>query len=126
MEFEVGDRVFLHITPLRSVTTRKGKELKSKYVGPFKIHQGVGKVAYRLELPMSLSKIHDGFHVSLLKKYHLDPTHVLQPEDIEIDETPSYEKQLVQLLERKVKGLRNKQIPLVKVLWKNHELKEAI
>ena len=66
------------------------------------------KVVYRLELPVSLSKIHDVFHVSLLKKYCLDPTHVLQPEDIEIDETLTYEERLVRLLDQKVKELRHK------------------
>ncbi|XP_071912248.1 uncharacterized protein [Coffea arabica] len=69
--------------------------------------------------------IHNIFHVSILKKYHPDPSHVLQPENIEIDETLTYEERPIKLLDRKVKELRNKQIPLVKVLWKNHGLKEA-
>ena len=65
---------------------------------------------------MSLSKIHDVLHVLLLKKYHPDPTHVLQPKDIEIDEILTYEERPVQLLDQNVKDLRNKKIPLVKVL----------
>ena len=64
----------------------KGKKLKPRYVGPFKILQRMGSVAYRLELPLNLSRIHDVFHVSLFKKYHPDPTHVLLPKDLEIDE----------------------------------------
>ena len=59
-------------------------------------------------------------------KYHPDPSHVLQPENIEIDEALTYEEKPIKLLDRKVKELRNKRIPLVKVLWKNHGLEEAI
>ena len=108
--------VFLKITPLRSVMASKAKKLKPRYVGSFKILQRVEKVVYQLELPVSLSRIHDVFNVSLLKKYHPNPTHVLQSKDIEIDEALTYEKRPVQLLDRKMKELRNKQIPLVKVL----------
>ena len=125
MEFEVGDKVFLKVTPLRSLTAGRGKKLQPRYVGPFKILQRVGKVAYRLELPSSLSRIHDVFHISMLKKYHSDPTHVLKPEEIDIDETLTYEERPVQILDRRVKELRTKQVPLVKVLWRNHELEEA-
>nr|XP_027098909.1 uncharacterized protein LOC113718188 [Coffea arabica] len=59
------------------------------------------------------------------KKYHPDPTHVLNPEEIDIDESLTYEERPVQILDRKVKELRTKQIPLVKVLWRNHEVEEA-
>ncbi|XP_027109316.1 uncharacterized protein [Coffea arabica] len=101
------------------------KKLQPRFVGPFKILQRVGKVVYRLELPSSLSRVHDVFHVSMLKKYYPDPTHILQPEEIEIDEALTYEEKPVQLLDRKVKELRNKQIPLVKILWRNHGIEEA-
>ena len=125
LEFEVGDRVFLKITPLRSVTAGRGKKLQPRFVGPYTILQRVGKVAYRLELPPSLSRVHDVFHVSILKKYYPDPTHILQPEEIEINESLTYEEKPVQLLDQKVKELRNKQIPLVKISWKNHGVEEA-
>ena len=82
-------------------------------------------MAYKLELPPSLSWIHNIFHVSMLQKYHPDPYHVLQPEDIEIDEMLTYEERPVKLLDHKVKELRNKRILLVKVLWRNHRLEEA-
>ena len=85
----------------------------------------MGSIAYCLELPLNLSRIHDVFHVSLLKKYHLDPTHVLQPEDLEIDESLTYKEQPVQLLDREVKELRRKKIPLVKVLWRNYGVEKA-
>ena len=75
----------------------------------------LGNVAYRLELPPSLSRIHNIFHVSMFKKYHSDLSHILQPENIEIDETLTYEEKPIKILDRKVKELRNKRIPLVKV-----------
>nr|XP_027062812.1 uncharacterized protein LOC113689206 [Coffea arabica] len=125
LEFEVGDHVFLKITPLRSVTAGRGKKLQPRFVGPFSILQRVGKVAYKLELPPNVSRIHDVFHVSMLKKYYPDPTHIVQPEEIEIDEALTYEERPVRVLDRKVKELKNKQIPLVKILWKNHGVEEA-
>nr|XP_027109290.1 uncharacterized protein LOC113729165 [Coffea arabica] len=103
----------------------KRKKLLPRFVGHYKTLQRVGNVVYKLELPPSLSQIHHVFHVSILKKYHPDPSHVLQPKNIDIDEALAYEKKPVKLLDRKVKELRNKRIPLVKVLWKNHGIEEA-
>ncbi|XP_071923157.1 uncharacterized protein [Coffea arabica] len=126
LEFAIGDKVFLRITPLKGkIRAGKGKKLQPRYIGPFNILQRIGKVAYRLELPASLSRIHDVFYVSLLKKYHPDSTHILPPEDVELDESLTYEERPIQILDRKVKDLRNKQIPIVKVLWKHHEVEEA-
>ncbi|XP_027158282.1 uncharacterized protein LOC113759903 [Coffea eugenioides] len=103
----------------------KGKKSQPRFVGPYKILQLVGNVAYKLELPPRLSRIHNVFHMSMLKKYYPDPSHVLQPENIEIDEALTYEEIPVKLLDHKVKELRNKRIPLVKVLWRNHGVEEA-
>ncbi|XP_027169262.1 uncharacterized protein LOC113768960 [Coffea eugenioides] len=126
LEFTVGDQVFLKITPLKaSLLAGKGKKLQPRCVRPYKIIQRVGSMAYKLELPSSLSRIHNVFHVSMLKKYHLDPSHVLQPESIEIDEALTYEVKPIKLLDRNVKELKNKRIPLVKVFWRNHGLEEA-
>ena len=72
-----------------------------------------------------MSRIHDVFHVSILKKYYPDPTHIVQPEEIEIDEALTYEEKPVRLIDRKVKELRSKQIPVLKILWKNHGIEEA-
>jgi len=72
-----------------------------------------------------LSKVHDVFHVSLLRKYISDPTHVLETQPIQVNEDLSYEEEPVQILDRKEQVLRTKAIPLVKVLWRNHQIEEA-
>ena len=72
-----------------------------------------------------MTSIHNVFHVSMLKKYVPDPSHVIQPQSIQIQEGMSYEEKPVEILDRKTKSLRNKEIPLVKVLWRNHKMEEA-
>ncbi|KAA0057672.1 pol protein [Cucumis melo var. makuwa] len=126
LEFEVGDKVFLKVAPMRGVVRfeRRGK-LSPRFVGPFEILERIGPVAYRLALPPSLSTVHDVFHVSMLRKYVPDPSHVVDYKPLEIDENLSYIEQPVEVLAREVKTLRNKEIPLVKVLWRNHRLEEA-
>ncbi|KAL0549087.1 hypothetical protein IC582_013567 [Cucumis melo] len=126
LEFEVGDKVFLKVAPMRGVLRfeRRGK-LSPHFVGPFEILERIGPVAYRLALPPSLSTVHDVFHVSMLRKYVPDPSHVVDYEPLEIDENLSYTEQPVEVLAREVKTLRNKEIPLVKVLWRNHRVEEA-
>ena len=76
-------------------------------------------------MPPSLSGVHDVFHVSMLRKYVSDVTHVLRYEDLESQTDLAYEEQPVQILDRKDKVLRNKMIPLVKVLWRNSKVEEA-
>ena len=126
LEFEVGDKVFLKVAPMKGVLRfeRRGK-LSPRFVGPFEILERIGPVAYRLALPPSLSTVHDVFHVSMLRKYVPDPSHVVDYEPLEIDENLSYTEQPVEILAREVKTLRNKEIPLVKVLWRNHRVEEA-
>nr|XP_027101334.1 uncharacterized protein LOC113721230 [Coffea arabica] len=99
LEFSIGDQVFLKITPLKaSLMAGKGKKLQPRFVRIYKILQRVGNVAYKLEPPPSLTRIHNIFHVSILKKYYPDPSHVLQPKNIEIDETLTYEERPMKLL----------------------------
>ncbi|KAL5547651.1 hypothetical protein UlMin_002882 [Ulmus minor] len=126
LEFQVGDAVFLKVAPMKGVMRfgKKGK-LSPRYIGPFKILERIGKVAYRLALPPNLSSVHNVFHVSMLKKYVPDPYHVLEHEPIEVHEDLTYEEKPVQILDRKEKTLRNKVISLVKVLWRNHKIEEA-
>ena len=78
LEFEVGDMVFLRISPWKGVLRfRKRGKLSPRYIGPYRIVERIGEVAYRLELPSDLDRIHDIFHVSMLRKYMPDPSHVL-------------------------------------------------
>jgi hypothetical protein len=86
------------------------------YIGPFEILKKVGPVAYCLALPPGLANIHDVFHVSMLKKYISDPSHVIHYEPLQLHGDLAYKKVPVKLLDRKVQELCMKNIPLVKVL----------
>ena len=123
---KIGDRVFLKISPWKGVW-RFGKrdKLSSRYIGPYDIVSKVGPIAYRLKLPPELSRIHDTFHVLMLRKYISDPSHVLREHPVQLKENLTYEEIAVQIVDRKEQVLRNKVIPLVKVLWKNHEREAA-
>ena len=103
---------------------KKGK-LSPRFIGPFEILERIGQVAYRLALPPSLSGVHNVFHVSMLRKYVSDVTHVLRHEDLELQADLAYDERPVQILDQKDKVLRNKTIPLVKVLWRNSRVEEA-
>ncbi|KAL4021044.1 hypothetical protein IC575_019833 [Cucumis melo] len=121
LEFDVGDMVFLKVAPIKGVLIFKKKgKLSPRFVGPFEILERIGPVAYRLALPPSFSTVHDVFHVSMLRKYVIDPTHVVNYEPLQINENLSYEEQPVEILAREVKVLHNRGIALVKVLWRNH------
>ncbi|KAK9003922.1 hypothetical protein V6N11_018816 [Hibiscus sabdariffa] len=114
---EVGDKVFLKVSPWKKVLRfgKKGK-LSPRYIGPFEVLEKVGHVAYGLALPPEFDKIHNVFHVSMLRRYRSDPYHVLEPEDVELNLDLSYEEEPVMIIGREVKRLRNKNVHLVKVL----------
>ena len=78
LEFEVGDHFFLKVMPKRGVVrfSKHGK-LSSRFIGPFEILERVGTVAYRLALPPNMSGVHEVFHISMLRKYTPDPSHVV-------------------------------------------------
>ena len=126
VEFQVGDHVFLRVSSMRGVKRfgKKGK-LSPRFVGPFEILERVGQVVYRLAFPPALVGVHNVFHVSMLRKYISDESHILGYNDLVLDSDLSYEERPVQVLDRKDKVLRNKTIPLVKVLWRNNKVEEA-
>ncbi|KAK2407303.1 putative mitochondrial protein [Trifolium repens] len=118
LEFEEGDHVFLRVTPTTGVgRALKAKKLTPKFIGPYQILERIGKVAYRIALPPVLSLIHDVFHVSQLRKYTPDPSHVITPDDIQLRDNLSFEVPPIKIADRKMKRLRTKEIPLVKVIW---------
>ena len=122
----MGDRVFLKILPWKGVLRfgKRGK-LSPRYIGPYEVIERVGPVAYRLALPPELSQIHDVFHVSMLRRYRSDPSHILQAQPLELENDLSYEEEPIAIVAREIKVLRTKNIHLVKVLWKYHGSEEA-
>ncbi|GJU09466.1 putative reverse transcriptase domain-containing protein [Tanacetum coccineum] len=87
MEFQVGDRVMLKVSPWKGVVHfgKRGK-LNPRYIGPFKVIEKVGSVAYKLELPQELSRVHNAFHVSNLKKCYSDEPLAVPFEGLHIDD----------------------------------------
>ena len=126
LEFAIGDKVFLKVAPMKGVMRfgKRGK-LSPRFVGPFEILERIGDLAYRVALPPAMSGIHNVFHVSMLRKYTPDPSHVLSYSTLDLRQDLTFEESPVKILDREERELRQKKIRLVKVLWKNHEVEEA-
>ena len=123
----MGDHVFIKVSPLKGVM-RFGKKnkLSPRFVGPFEILDKIGSAVYRVALPPALSKIHNVFHISNLRKYIPDSKHVIKYEPLQIQENLSYEEIPIKILDCKEQVLRTKTIPIVKVLWSNHFTEEEL
>ena len=126
IRYEIDEKVFLKVSPWTKVMRfgKKGK-LSPRFISPYEVIEKVGPVAYILELPPDLEKIHNVFHVSMLRRYRSDLSHVISSETIELRPDLTYEEELIENLAREVKELWNKKIMLVKVLWRNHKTEEA-
>jgi len=110
--------VFLRVTPVTGVgRALKSRKLTPRFIGPNQISERVGAVAYRVSLPPHLSNLHDVFHVSQLRKYVSDPSHVIPRDDVQVRDNLTVETLPVRIKGREVKKLRGKEIPLVKVVW---------
>ena len=122
----MGDKVFLKVSLWRKILRfgQKGK-LSPRFIGSYKILERIVPVAYRLALPPELAKLHNVFHVSMLRRYRSNEPHILPVQEIQVQEDLSYDEEPKTILAREVKQLRNKQVPLVKVLWKHHGREEA-
>ena len=103
----------------------KNGKLSPRFIGPHEVIEKLGPMAYRLALPLELEKIHNVFHVSMLRRYRSDPSHVVSSETIELRPDLTYQEKPVEILALEVKELRKKRIPLVKELWRNHKTEEA-
>ncbi|KAK6164693.1 hypothetical protein DH2020_001557 [Rehmannia glutinosa] len=126
LQFKVGDKVFLKISPTKSISRfgKRGK-LRPRYIGPFEILARVGDLAYRLALQPQFTSVHNVFHVSMLRKYVHNPSHIINYSGLEINRDLSYEEVPIAVLDRKTHKLRNKDINLVKVQWSHHGQKET-
>ena len=123
---EVGEHAFLKVSPWKGMMRfgTKGK-LSPRFVGPFQILRRVGAVAYELALPPALGHIHNVFHISMLRPYKPDFNRAIDYQPIEINQDLTYVEVPVAIVDRRIKKLRNKEITLVKVIWRNHDVEEA-
>ena len=94
------------------------------YIDPFRIFERIRPIAYHLELAGDLERIHDVFHVFMLRKYISDPSHVLEVPPIELRENLSFEVQLIGMVDQRMKVIRNKVISMVKMLWRSNRVEE--
>ena len=117
--------IFLKVAPWKCVIWfhKRGK-LNPRYIRPYRILDRIGLVSYHLELSRDLEWIHDIFYVSILKKYISDPSHVLKTPPVELREALSFKVQLIWILDHRKKVLRNKVVPIVKVLWRSNKVEE--
>ena len=126
LTFEVGDFVYLKVSPVRGLRRFKVKgKLAPRYIGPFQILERMGEVAYKLELPPQLADVHDVFHVSQLKQCLRVPEEQLPLEELDVNEDMTYSEYPIRILETSERVTRNKRIRMCKVQWKHHSEEEA-
>ncbi|GJW74570.1 putative reverse transcriptase domain-containing protein [Tanacetum coccineum] len=118
MVFQVGDRVMLKVSPWKGVVRfgKRGK-LNPRYVGPFKVIERVRTVAYKLKLLRQLSRVHNTFHVSNLKKCLSDESLVIPLEELRVDDKLYFVEEPVEVMDREIKQWKRSRIPIVKVRW---------
>ncbi|GJZ25643.1 putative reverse transcriptase domain-containing protein [Tanacetum coccineum] len=118
MEFQVGDKVMLKVSPWKGVVHfgKRGK-LNPRYVGPFKVLGKVREVAYKLDLPEELNRVHNIFHVSNLKKCYADEPLAVLLDGLHFDDKLQFVEEPVEIMDREVKRLKRSRIPLFKVRW---------
>nr|KYP33716.1 Transposon Ty3-G Gag-Pol polyprotein [Cajanus cajan] len=126
LEFKEGDHVFLKVTPWIGVgRALKSHKLTPCFIDPYQILKRIGEVAYQIALPPSLSNLHSIFHVSQLKKYVHDPSHIIEFDNIQLKDNLTYETVPLRIDDMRVKQLRGKEISLVKVIWGGNIVESA-
>ncbi|KAI3770363.1 hypothetical protein L6452_01492 [Arctium lappa] len=121
MEFQVGDRVKLKVSPWKGIIRfgKRGK-LSPRFLGPFKVLKRVGLQAYQLQLPPELSRIYNTFHICYLRKCLAEEESVIPLSELRVDEGNRCVEEPYAILEKKSKKLRHKEVTIVKVQWKHH------
>jgi hypothetical protein len=118
LEFQYRENVYLKVSPIEGVLRfGKSRELSPRYVGPYKILERLRDLAYQLPLPLALSRLHDVFHVSQLRKYISDLIHVLEVLPLRVQEDLTNKEVPVMIVDRKVHVLRRRSITYIKVHW---------
>jgi hypothetical protein len=126
LRFEEGDFVYLKVSPMRGVRRFQVKgKLAPRFVGPYPIIGRVGPAAYRLELPESMSDIHNVFRVSQLYKCLQAPESHIEEEAIQIQKDLQYREKPIKILDSAVRKTRNSEVKLCKVQWSREGEKEA-
>jgi len=112
----MGEKVLLKVSSMKGIMRfgKRGK-LSPRFIGPFEVLRRVGEVAYELALPPNLLGVHPIFHVSMLRKYHADQSHVLYFRTVQLDNSLGYEEEPVAIVDKQVRQLRSKRISAVKV-----------
>nr|GEU52585.1 putative reverse transcriptase domain-containing protein [Tanacetum cinerariifolium] len=122
MEFQVGDRVMLKVYPWKGVVRfGKRRKLNPRYVGPFKVLEKVGSIAYKLELLQRLSRVHNTFHVSNLKKCYADEPLVVPLDGLYFYDKLYFVEEPVEIMDQEFKRLKQSRIPIVKVRWNSRQ-----
>nr|GEY32598.1 putative reverse transcriptase domain-containing protein [Tanacetum cinerariifolium] len=107
IEFQVGDKVMLKVSPWKGVVRfGKREKLNPRYVGPFKVLERIGDVAYKLDLREELSRVHSTFHVSNLKKCHADEPLAIPLDGLHFDDKLHFVEEPVEIVDREVKRLK--------------------
>jgi hypothetical protein len=126
LEFKVGDHVYLRVSPMKGVKRFEVKgKLAPHYIRPFPILKKCGTVAYKLDLPPSLARVHDIFHVLQLKKCLKAPMDVVLPEVTPLEADLPYPKHPIKVMDKKDHVTRHKTIKFLKIQWSNHFEEEA-
>nr|GEU34021.1 putative reverse transcriptase domain-containing protein [Tanacetum cinerariifolium] len=125
LEFNVRDKVMLKVSPWKGVIRfGKHRKLSPRFIGPFKILERIGPVAYKLELQRELQGIHNTFHFSNLKKCLSDESLIITLDEVQLDDKLHFIKEPIEIIDREVKRLKQSRIPIVKVRWNSHRGQE--